>query len=312
MNSKKKVAVIGNGAVGMFIASVLSNNENIEIYLCSRRNKAVNNINNNGIRIHKADKSIYTNKITSILTKEIPSDINIIILCVKTTQIDDMLNSIPDKSVFDATIISLMNGMGYHDKIISRLKLKQLFCGIISYGIIKLDDVNIRLAGEGKIIIGKYYNHIDNRDCTRLDLIDEILSKVNIKYSLVDNILDYMWKKLCINACINPITAITGKSNGELYKTYEYLKLMDKLCDEILKVAISNGIKADKDNYKNEIIEVIKSTRDNRSSMLQDIDNNRETEIESINGYIVESGKKNNISVDINNIIYLLVKIIQS
>ncbi len=312
MIKETKVAVIGNGAVGMFLAGFLSEVNNISVWLACRRTNAIENINQHGIRLYKHDESIIYKRIKPILTRDLPLDSDIVIFCVKTTQLKQLLDTLSEKTIPKSKVISLMNGMGYQEEIIKKLGINHLLGGINTYGIVKIDDCKINLAGEGKIKLGVYHQRIDYRKKGLLKMVGDIFSSSGINLELSDDIKNEMWVKLAVNACINPITAIIRKNNGSLLKSYEYSNMVNDICNEIVNVAEKEGIKADKQQYIDQVYDVIKKTADNKSSMLQDIENNRETEIDAITGYIVEKGREHKIDLRLNESILSLINLIQN
>ena len=116
---------------------------------------------------------------------------------------------------------------------------------------------------------------------------------------LTDAIDDVIWKKVAINCCINPITAINNCLNGAIFATNERSNTVFQLAEEIESLEHAMGIKRQKPLLQ-EVEQVVELTASNRSSMLQDVSNGRRTEVEHINGAIVDLAKNHGVEVPYN------------
>jgi 2-dehydropantoate 2-reductase len=110
---------------------------------------------------------------------------------------------------------------------------------------------------------------------------------------------------------INAITALTGIQNGQLLDLAQTRQLCREAVREAAAVARKLNVHITEDPVKN-VFGVAKATGDNRSSMGQDVDNRRLTEIAAINGYVVKMAKQAGIPVPINRTLTSLVETLQS
>lgn len=140
--------------------------------------------------------------------------------------------------------------------------------------------------------------------------VAEVLSAAGICSRVVADIEPVLWKKLCVNVGINAITALTGLRNGQLLEQEASRLLMRDVVAEALEVARAYSIEVP-NNILEHVEQVAKATASNRSSMGQDIDGKRPTEIEAINGYIVCKAQERGIAVPVNQTLVRLVEIVQ-
>ncbi|KYO63798.1 ketopantoate reductase family protein [Thermovenabulum gondwanense] len=166
---------------------------------------------------------------------------------------------------------------------------------------------HIKHAGEGDTLIGE----IDGRITERLKTIEELFNKVGIKCSIKDDIMSIIWSKLLINVGINAITAITGVKNGEIINHPASEEIMKMAVYEAVEVAKAKGIKIVYVDPVEKVKEVCKLTKENISSMLQDIIKKRKTEIEVINGAVVKEGEILGIPTPVNRVLTNLVLTIE-
>ena len=108
-----------------------------------------------------------------------------------------------------------------------------------------------------------------------------------------------LWKKLAINAVVNPLTAIHQIKNGQLSEP-QYKASILGICAEIAKVMTTAGYVIDTTELISDVKQVIDATANNYSSMHQDIAFKRQTEIGFINGYVVNVATKLKLSVPLN------------
>jgi 2-dehydropantoate 2-reductase len=99
-----------------------------------------------------------------------------------------------------------------------------------------------------------------------------------------------MWHKLAINSVINALTAIYQCANGELINHPQGRPRLQQLCIETQDVMARLGIAPMGQGLLKTALRILQQTALNKSSMLQDCQAGRPTEVEAINHYIIEQG----------------------
>jgi len=107
------------------------------------------------------------------------------------------------------------------------------------------------------------------------------------------------------------ITALTGIKNGQIIDLSSTKALSCAAVEEAIQVARALGVKV-ADNTVEHVFQVAKATSANRSSMGQDVDNKRQTEISAINGAVVKEAQKLGINVPVNQTLAALVETMQA
>ena len=110
------------------------------------------------------------------------------------------------------------------------------------------------------------------------------------------DIVEKCWLKLAINAAINPITAIQQIKNGQL-QDEQYISIIDKILVEVTAIAEAEKIALTLPFLQKTVSEVIHATSKNFSSMNRDVFYKRPTEIDYINGYLINKAKSHRINV---------------
>ena len=122
------------------------------------------------------------------------------------------------------------------------------------------------------------------------------------------NILREIWIKSIINSSINPITTFSHCKNGYLLENPMLEKIVEIVCRESTSIANTQGLKLSYDNMIKKTKEVIRNTSDNYSSMYQSFKKSTKTEIDSINGKLVDVGRKKGIDTSMNEILEYIIK----
>ncbi|MEA2116806.1 MAG: 2-dehydropantoate 2-reductase, partial [Thermodesulfobacteriota bacterium] len=136
-------------------------------------------------------------------------------------------------------------------------------------------------------------------------------SAAKIETGGVDDIKPVIWNKLFANVGINAITALTNIRNGQLLDFEETRDLMEAVVTEAIAVARALQVTVADDALEN-VFAIVEATAINRSSMGQDVDALRPTEIDAINGYIVRRAEELGIDVPVNQTLTRLIKTLQA
>ena len=196
-------------------------------------------------------------------------------------------------------VCSLQNGIGNEEILLKYLK--NVVGGVTTYGANIVDYGIVEFAGEGQTFVGDF-------DGYNAEAVAEILNNSKIKTEVVKDIKRRIWLKAVINAAINPITALCNVRNGKVVEVDKLWNLAFKLAKEGENVMKAIGFKIEDNEVVNAVKDVAIKTRNNKSSMLQDFEKGKRTEIEFINGAIVDVGKKLGLDVSINEVMLKLVR----
>ena len=113
-----------------------------------------------------------------------------------------------------------------------------------------------------------------------------------------------LWLKLAINCAINPLTAVHGCLNGELAQRPELAMEVRRLCEEIAAISRAAGYTSAAANLEQAVTDVIAGTANNRSSMLQDVQDGHRTEIDYITGYLLCVARRHGIAAPCNQSLF--------
>lgn len=257
--------------------------------------------------------------------------IECLILTTKAPQTVKALSSVSHRLTPDSTVLFLQNGMGVIDDVNKEIfpdpdNRPHYIQGIISHGLKMQRPFHVEYTGLGTVILGA----LPSRNAA-LDAQGEedwapstkyLLRTLTLTPPLVAtaespiNVLQYQLEKLAINCVINPLTVLLDSQNGELLYNYHITRSMRLLLAEISTVICAlpelegvPGVQARfaAERLRNLAVNVANKTAANTSSMLQDVQALKRTEIEYINGYIVRRGDELGIQCALNYMIMQLV-----
>lgn len=299
-----KTVMIGPGAMGSLFGGLLTRaGENL--WLVGYKKEQVETICSVGLTLEGREGSqIIPMKATPDVTSVGKADL--VIFFVKTYDTEKAVSDSLTLEKEDTIFLTLQNGLGNEEVICKKIDRKKVMLGVTGQGATLLQPGRVRHAGWGKTFIGE----LDHRITDRANRIAQMFCKAGIETEVSLNIHDQVWGKLLVNAGINALTALTGFKNGQLLDYPETARLMEKLTLEATEVARKKGIRIEEDPIE-KVRKAAAATRENRSSMGQDFDHRRKTEIDAINGAVVREAQPLGIPVPFNQAVTDLVKAIE-
>ncbi len=298
------IAILGAGAMGSFIGAKLSLGLN-NVTLINRWSQHIESINRYGLRIDQGDTTSFV-RIKGVTSSDSLGIQDLVIIMVKSYQTAEAVAGIRNLLGPKTRVLTLQNGLGNAETIIKTLDNIKLLAGTTAHGSMIMGPGHIKHGGSGETIIGPH-----NGPWPAEDIAAEF-SNCGLITSTTHDVVSLLWGKVLINAGINALTAICGVNNGWLVEREETLSLMKSLVNEGSAVAKLLNISLPYDNPLEKVVSVARATGENRSSMLQDLDNRKKTEIDYINGAIISAGIKTGVPTPCNNTITLLVKALES
>ena len=250
-----------------------------------------------GIQYHKGSESI-TFKVTATPVLESLAEVDVILLCVKSYDVQASLDYCRPLLHKKSLLVFLQNGISHIDM--------QNYCGdaatafgTTTEGATLLSPGQVRHAGSGVTYLG-FLSPPTPTASRLLDQTAAILAAGGLEVKQTTSILTRLWAKLFVNVGINALTASLKCRNGELLALPGVEQRMRAAVHEAERVAVAKDISIEQDPFA-ATCTVCEKTAHNISSMLQDVQNNKRTEIDAINVAISSYGRKLDIPTPEND-----------
>jgi 2-dehydropantoate 2-reductase len=233
-----------------------------------------------------------------------------ILITCKAFQTGDLLASLPDGCLSPrGRAISLQNGLGNVEKLAARFGEARALAGRVIFGIEIARPGCARITVEAEpTLVG----HPARSDDDGARLWASRFRAAGIPADDSADILAALWAKVFYNAALNPMGALLGLRYGELPVDPERRRVMDRVIEEAFEVALAEGVQlawSDAAAYRRHFYErLVPATLAHRSSMLQDLEKGRPTEIDAISGEICRRGDAHGIDVSANRVLLALVR----
>ena len=301
-----RVVIVGAGAMGCLFGFLLQKAEK-EVWLLEKHPDLVNHIKKYGIQVEgiSGEHHVFPQITTEANEIKVADLILIFVKAFDTAQaIQDAKPLVGSGSV----VLTLQNGIGNVEEIVKVVGQKQTIAGTTAHGATVLGVGHIRHAGTGETVVGE----LDGKKTSRLKEIQAFLGSAGINLQITQDITGLLWSKLLINGGINPLTGITGLRNGELLDYEETRAIMQRTVNEAKAVVDRKGIHLIYPNHLQKVEAVCQATARNISSMLQDVQNKKKTEMDYINGAILREGKKLSLDMPINQALINLIHLLEN
>ena len=301
-----KIVVVGSGAIGSLYGAFLSRSKENEVILVGRK-PHIAAIQSHGLKIEgvMGDHLFQLNAICH--AREV-SEADLVIVTTKTYDTVTAAHSAKHLIDAGAYVLLIQNGLGTEELVAKELSTTKVLRATTCMGALQDSPGVVQATGCGLTEIGSRY--IENYPL--VEKLTNMLKEVGFEVRSSENIEGVVWTKTIVNCGINPVGALTGFSNGEVYGNKALRGLVVRLVEEAVQVVNALGIELTTDDPVRYALGTAKATGDNINSMLQDLRAGKRTEIDAITGEVIRLAKELGIDTPSSESVYALVKAIES
>jgi len=298
----KTIAVIGAGAMGACYSSKFFEIDHNCISLVATGDRYYR-LKEKGLIVN--DKHYFFNVIRPE-EKAPPSDF--IIVAVKHHHLEEAIRDISNRVGENTLIISIMNGIESEEQIAAVYGVDKLLYAL-AVGIDAVRHANsITFSQQGKLFFGDAHNP---RLSERVVRIQSLFDKAGIIYEIPEDMIRTLWWKFMINVGVNQASAALGAPYSVFQNSREAKELMESAMREVITIAQAEGIHLVEEDIENWNSFLATLSPQGKTSMLQDVEAKRKTEVEMFAGKVIELGKKHGIPTPINQTLYRFIKVIE-
>jgi 2-dehydropantoate 2-reductase len=307
LDGSMKTAVLGGGGAmgGLFGGYLARAGEDVTLIDVSK--PAVDAINAHGLTIEEKDGSNLQVKVKATSEPGTVGPVDLIINFVKCYHTEPAVRAAMAMAGANTTFLSLQNGWGNAERIASIAGPSRVMVGLTYHSATLLAPARVKHPGIGMTFMGE----LDGSSSERLQLVSSTLRSAGFEVTASQRILDEVWKKLALNACTLPTSALLRFVAHQLIQHEGTVALMKGILSEVVAVARAQGIALDFNERWTAISGLLERAVGAKASMLQDVEAKRPTEIDVINGAIVAAGRKVGIATPVNDTMVWLIKAVQ-
>ena len=288
MNNQTHVVLLGAGAIGVLPAALLVREPSIKLSVAADAGR-VERYRKEGIFLN-GEKIPFT-----YCTPEELTSADLVLIATKMPVLAEALENaapaVTEKTVF----LPLLNGISAYDVIKARFPHNPVLKGFhLGHASVRIGN-KISHDGVGTIYCGG--------EKPALDFAVNILKSSGVDVEAPENFEVAMWQKFVLNVGINQTQAFYRADYGQVQKSPEMLRFVWDLMEEAVAVGRASGINLGDEVIDSAMMVVCKMPATVKTSMLQDVENNRETEVDAFAGMVCRLAGKFNIDVPKNKLV---------
>ncbi len=302
----EKTVVLGGGSLGLLLAGKLCA-AGLKCVVWTRTREQAARLNEDGLIVEeRGGESAVRLPAVACAWEDAAPAAGIVLLAVKQPALTErLLKRLAELVPPGGTVVPFQNGVGHIEALREALPGREIVVAVTTEGALRTEANRVRHTGAGDIRLGD--DGLSRPE--RLIAVERMLTQAGFSVFLSKQLDKETMRKLLINAVINPITAILRIPNGGIAESPERLALAKALFRETFEVLGPHGLDGESDLWQ-AVLRVCEATAGNRSSMLQDVEAGRATEIDSINGAIARMAAKQGLDAPWNRAVTALVKAI--
>jgi 2-dehydropantoate 2-reductase len=298
----KQILVVGAGSVGGFFGAHLAkNNPNVSFLL---RPKTLEAVKRNGLTIRSTGGSFTVQPPVASDARELPKP-DLIVLGVKAYDLDEVMDQIEPILTNKTVILTLQNGIDTEDRLIARIN-RDCVVGGVAYIYSKIVEPGvIDHFKKGTVAIGELMGH----ESERLLAIRDLFASTGIPCHISKDLRRSKWEKMCWNCVFNPITVLIDDRVAKALDHPEMTGVIRQIVGECAAISAALKVPLPLD-MPERVVKASQEIRDIHTSMYDDWKAGRRTEIDYLNGFIVEQGRTLGIPTPVNEALTAMIKTI--
>ena len=303
-----KIGVLGAGALGCAIGGVLTEAGH-EVWLINRNAAHVEAMTQRGLmlRTDGVDRTVRVRAVTSAVGVDSASrPADLLIVLVKSFHTEDAMRSAVSLVGPQTTVLSLQNGLGHEDVLAEMVGRDKLLAGKTYVGGTQLAPGHVIAGTRQKLtMIGE----LDGAVSARAKAIAAVFNAAGLDTTVSDNILGTIWDKLLVNVATGALSGITRLPYGELYQVPELEACAVAAVTEAMALARACGVRLSITNPVDAWhMAGAGLPFEFKPSMLQSLEKGSITEIDYINGAVVQQGARHGIPTPVNQTLVAAIK----
>ncbi|MBF4695553.1 ketopantoate reductase family protein [Fusibacter ferrireducens] len=293
-----KITLVGLGAIGASYAALLNACPEVELSIVLDEER-LKRYQSSPFKINDEVQNFsYCNQNEAVP----PADL--VMIAVKYNDLRDAIDAVKNHVGDHTVIMSLLNGIDSEEIIGSVFGMEKMIYSMCLGIDAQRTGFNVNYGSVGKIVFGEKTGEKSDR----IQAIADIFKKASLPFECPKDMYKKLWWKFMINVCGNQPTAILG-ANYHFINTPDGHELMRLIMEEVRQIALKKGVEITDSDF-DAWLEILNTlVPESKTSMLQDIDAGRLTEVDMFAGVIKQLGKTYNVPTPYNNLMYHMLKV---
>ncbi|KAI5845924.1 ketopantoate reductase PanE/ApbA C terminal-domain-containing protein [Tricharina praecox] len=328
--SVPRIHILGGGNIGSFVAHGLRSlpSPKPEVTLLLRGTTYQTFLSRYSVYVEDVTTVPPTHSVRRITTALpsastfLPTRIQNLVIATKTHQLGAALAPLIPRLTRESTVVFLQNGITPSPSQLfpdPYMRPRELWAGVVTHGINSEWKFSLKLAARGEIVLGPLGEGVagDDARLRRKPLLVEALARMEGGRTVdtAGELLRCQLRKLAANAAINALAAVHDVKNGELLAMPEALETMRAAVREVgdlVKGMLGEDlVEGGEEALWKSVRDVVELTGENTCSMLQDLRAGKKTEIQEINGWVVEKATELGLDCKVNKELVEKVKALE-
>ena len=294
----KKVLLCGLGAVGLTVACRVQKNAPDCLKVLLDENRL-------GKLQQKPMKMNGEEKVFDYITpdkKDFVADL--VIISTKFDGLDSVLENIKNFVGSNTLILPIINGLKAEEKIAEKYGWEKVLRGYFICHSAERIGNEVTQDGIFKIVFG-------SDDEMKNSKVARFFETVKIDFEIPEDILYAKWVKFGLNIVVNQCSCLLKMKFGEMQRSEKFIAFAKNILKEVVELAKCEGVQGC-ENLVNDVIKALfLMSEDGKTSMWQDIEAGKKTELDIFAGTVLELGKKYNVSTPYNQVFYEMIKLLE-
>lgn len=296
-----KIGIIGAGAMGCLYAALLAEKNQVTLFDVSR--ETVEAIRSHGVCVREVDGTERNVSVSAALSGSSTDVQDLVILFVKDTASEAALAANAALIGKNTLLLSLQNGMGNEEIMERHAAREHVLLGTTKHNCVTVAPGVIFHSGSGLTRIGSP----DGRVAQAVTVV-RAFAGCGVEAEVSRSVRRLLWEKLFVNLSVNPVTALLDCTMSVCVEDAGVRELIRSLIQEAAAVAAADGEAFDAGSVYESVLATARTLAAGKTSMCQDIEHGRRTEIDFINGAVVRLGQKYGVPTPYNETVAALIR----
>jgi 2-dehydropantoate 2-reductase len=296
-----RICVVGAGAIGGLFAAHLATVA--DVLVLTRRGDHARALNEEGLKV--SGRHDFTARVTAAADPRDLAEFDLAILATKTTGLEPAAESLGGRFP-GAMIMTVQNGLGA-EEVVRRHGDWQLVSAVTFMSGTKHSDTHVEYILDTPTWLGPY----EDTPLERVQEIAQLIVDSGLKAEALPDLRPAQWSKLIFNATVNGVSALTGLPHDANFAAErdegDLGHLVHALVEEGKRVAEAAGVELHDDPWEMNVLATKRGSA-HYPSMLEDVEAQRPTEVELINGALVREAARVGVPAPLHTALYRLVK----